>query len=182
MHMQVRRNEMRMLREHWSQFILHECSSVFSSIKLRRWTKIPHTDEWKCFFLRICLNSTSNGATKTQSLSSRRERWGHFSAKSVFLCGLCLSLLSVHCSPWWTTAAQRVCCADSGRTDSLPVCLLRKTLSLDPLLTCNAYSCLSVTQNPLIESHLFLCRRWLQSGVYEAAAAAAHSFRQASRP
>lgn len=40
--------------------------------------------------------------------------------ENVLFCGLYPSLLALHCSPWWLTTTQPVCCADSGWMDSLP--------------------------------------------------------------
>ncbi len=73
-------------------------------------------------FRRICLNLITFRGTKILSFTHHgNERAVSILSGEIFLfCGLYLSLLSAHCSPWWTTATQPICCADSGWTDSLP--------------------------------------------------------------
>lgn len=51
----------------------------------------------------------------------------------------------------------------AGGLTACQICLRIQTQSLDPLVTCNTYLLFSVNQNPVIQSHFFVCWHWLWS-------------------
>lgn len=79
----------------------------------------------------------------------------------ILFCWVHLSLLSAHCSPWWTTVTQPICCADRGWT-VCQIYLLIQTPSLGTLVTFNTYLLFSITPNPVIQTHFFVC--WVDCG------------------